>query len=88
MTAQPYQINDFLSVKMEGNHTALYVNNKKFKICKKLQITIQNADINDYDNIDSIDHLSRLNQNEYHQIVNISPRDEFWGHCSVRHEAV
>ncbi|MFX0075707.1 MAG: hypothetical protein ACFE96_09705 [Candidatus Hermodarchaeota archaeon] len=92
-----YKINEFLSLKLEEGRTHIYVNGNKFIQCKRLAINIPNQDVPMYDNIDSIDEAADLYQKYLYQnkiiigelplierdhVHDITPEQEFWGHCS------
>lgn len=80
-----YYINEYLSLKLEKGVTNIYIQNKFFRNCIYLLLHITENNIKDYENISSIDEISDFldkslenNQN----IINIDPKDGFWGHCS------
>jgi len=91
-----YKINEFLSLKLEGGRTQIYVKGKRFLKCKRLVLNISKKDIPIYDEINSIDEATDLYQkylyqNEIvegpfarvlHEDHDITPEQEFWGHCS------
>jgi len=80
-----FKINDFVSLKLENNETVIYVKENKFSICKHLVLNIPIDKISSFNEIQSIDEASdRITR----QRIVIPPETEFWGHCSVRHEAV
>jgi len=83
-----FRINVFLELRLEeitkDYITNIYINNKKFTLCKYLLMNIPAESVKDYDEINSIDEAMKL----YNQIENehrkqeIEPEAEFWGHCS------
>jgi len=91
-----YKINEFLTLKLEEGRTQVYVKGKRFLQCKRLVLNISKKDIPIYDDINSIDEAANLYQKHLYQnkIVegapprflhedhNITPEQEFWGHCS------
>ena len=91
-----YQINKFLSLKLEKDSdgrlvTNIYVDGKKFIQCKFLLIEIPFDEAEMYDNFNSIDEIIRHNRrHRYHPFHDtdpnykklIPPETEFWGHCS------
>lgn len=92
---QQFKINDYITLRLEGRRTNIYVSNEKFLQCKYLLIDVPIDDIVLFDNIKSIDELSPgLNNaleleangnNELHaksREFEIPPEVEFWGHCS------
>ncbi len=92
MENQEYQINDFITLKLEGGHTLIYVEGEPFRQCKFLMLNIPIEEISLYDEtsaIDSIDEAaemldrsleSRRNKKEFKFII--PPEEEFWGLCS------
>ena len=88
-----YKINEFLTLKLEGGRTQVYVKGKRFLQCKRLVLNISKKDVPIYDEINSIDEAVQkyLYQNRIvkgpfarvlHEGRNITPEQEFWGHCS------
>lgn len=92
-----YEINEFLTLKLENGKTNLYVKGRLFIQCKRLVLNITKQDIPTYDEIDSIDEAAdhykhTLWQNRIVegpgarpsniQNETITPEQEFWGHCS------
>ena len=91
------KINDYISLKLENGKTYIYVNGKRFIQCIQLILNIQKEDIPLYDDINSIDEAAKVYKNYIYQnrIVqgpmvvpvrdqshDITPEQEFWGHCS------
>ncbi|MFW9829379.1 MAG: zinc-ribbon domain-containing protein [Candidatus Thorarchaeota archaeon] len=80
-----YQINEFITLKLENNKTVIYVRDEKFLQCKYLLIEIPKENIREFDIFTSIDDIS---ENLDHSLENdlsinkIKPEVEFWGHCS------
>ena len=79
-----YQINDYLTLKLENKATTIYVDGKQFIQCKFLLITIPSDKVRDFDDIESIDEAAeRLNHDlEFQNKIKIPPETEFWAHCS------
>ena len=91
-----YKINEFLSLKLEGGITQIYVKGKRFLQCKRLVLNISKKDVPIYDEINSIDEAAdvyqkHLYQNkivegplarDLHEDHEITPEQEFWGHCA------
>ena len=91
------QINQYIILKLEQGKTFIYVNGRRFIQCIRLVLNIQKEDIPIYDEIDSIDEAAKVYKNHMYQnrIVrgpmaapvpgqrhDITPEQEFWGHCS------
>ncbi len=91
------EINQYITLKLEHGRTFIYVNGKRFIQCIRLILNIPKSDIHLYDEIDSIDEAAKLYESHLYQnrvirahigehlprnIQNITPEQEFWGHCS------
>ena len=91
------QINQYITLKLEHGRTFIYVNGRRFIQCIRLVLNIQKQDIPLYDEIESIDEAANVYKNHIYQnrIVrgpmaapvrnqshDITPEQEFWGHCS------
>jgi len=92
-----YKINEQITLKLENRRTFIYINGIRFIQCMRLTINIPKEDISIYDEVDSIDEAAKLYTNHLYQnkIVtgpmavpapnqnhDITPEQEFWGHCS------
>ncbi|MFX0101583.1 MAG: leucine-rich repeat domain-containing protein [Candidatus Hodarchaeota archaeon] len=85
-----YRINTFLTLRLEWGQTVIYINNKRFDVCKRLIFEIYPNEIAKYDSIDSIDEavhlhstIKRKRNNGIHSShLRIDRETEFWGHCS------
>ena len=75
-----FKINDFITLKLENGLTNIYIKDKKFEFyCDRLVVVIQSDNLSNFDDLESIDDL---NQDQSSLNVSISPKEEFWGHCS------
>ncbi len=88
-----FKINEHLKLKLEDGITNIYVNNEFFNQCKFLLFTIPLEKVSSYDEIGSIDEAAEqldgsMEGEDTDYYDEISPETIFWGHCSVRHEAV
>jgi len=99
-----FAIDDFLWLRLEYGKTMVYVKRKPFLICQRLILDIPRKEFQRFENIDSIDEVAEIYDAYLMEKYNysskkqldltpidpdlISPEEEFWGHCSVRHEAV
>lgn len=81
-----FQVNRFITLKLENKITNIYVLGKLFAQCKFLLLNIPIDEVREFDNIKSIDEAAeRLDHKlEFHtkSKLNLSPETEFWGHCS------
>ncbi len=83
-----FEINDYLSLKLENEEAMIYVDGHKFRQCKYLQLNIPTHDIAEYDQINSIDEAEYLSNRLEHNTatkmkeIKLSPEENFWGHCS------
>ncbi|KKN01978.1 hypothetical protein LCGC14_1122330 [marine sediment metagenome] len=77
-----FEVNRYIKLKLEDEKTNIYINDEFFSLCKHLLISIPRTGINSFDSISSIDEVTS-NQNLREQNQNeISPEEEFMGHCS------
>ena len=76
------QISKHISLKLEDGRTKIYINNKLFRQCKALIVNIPLARLEKYDDLTSIDDLEQETPNPKYTQSNLSPKEEFWGHCS------
>ena len=97
VSSQQFQVNEFLTLKLEDDKTFIYIKGKKFIQCIRLFLQISPQDINLYEEVDSIDEATEIYKHSLWQnrIVEgpmakpsrfqnrtITPEQEFWGHCS------
>ncbi len=78
-----FDVNRYLSLKLEDGKTIVYIDGNKFIQCKYLLIDIPlgHTEVITNLNIDSlIDIESELDYQEY--TFKLDPELEFWGHCS------
>ncbi len=91
------KINEYITLKLVNGRTYIFVNGKMFIQCIRLILNIPKDDVPLYDEVDSIDEAAKLYSTHIHQnrIIeghmgargpnqrhNITPEQEFWGHCS------
>ncbi len=81
-----YEINEFLTLKLEEKTTNIYVNGRRFGLCKYLLLNIPVQNIESYESINSIDEaadfLGWTVEGQEGVEYNIDPETEFFGHCS------
>ncbi|GAG91623.1 unnamed protein product, partial [marine sediment metagenome] len=81
-----FTINKYLSLKLEGGVSNIYVKGRLFNQCKYLLLNIPTSQVKRFKNIESIDEaveiLNRSMEGSGRSRVDISNRAEFWGHCS------
>ena len=81
-----FKINAYLELRLENAKTKIYVGGRLFNQCKYLLLNISDANIKNYDTIDSIDKavekLDRSMEGEGAHNFYLPPETEFWGHCS------
>ncbi|MFX1366748.1 MAG: hypothetical protein ACFFCE_12525 [Promethearchaeota archaeon] len=81
-----YTINQFLDIRLENGRTNIYVNNKLFRHCKFILLTIPIEKFKDIEEIDSIDEfvekIERNFESANYNNCKISPKTIFWAHCS------
>ncbi len=78
-----FKINKYLTLKLEGGQTNIYVKGRLFSQCKFLLFSFTKDELSDYEEINSIDEIKEKydHSHEGHS-KKISPELEFWGHCS------
>jgi len=81
-----FKVSKYITLKLEGNKTIIYVNGKEFKQCKYLLI-IDPTEKEKYDDVNSIDEISedlssRLEKQLKPEDLGITPEQEFLAHCS------
>ena len=91
------EINQYITLRLENGKTYIYINGKRFIQCIRLILNIPKVDVPLYDEIESIDEAAKIYNKQIYQnrIVmgpmafpvqdqshNITPEQEFWGHCS------
>ncbi len=87
-----YRINEHLSLKLKRNKSngteprfMIYVDDRPFRSCVCLLITVEIDKINRLDRINSIDELDEYDKRKsdyYNSIAEIPAEERFWGHCS------
>jgi len=86
---QEFEINEYITLKLIGKETRIYINNKYFQQCKFLLLNIPEKKIEDIEDLNSIDEISEYLDKSLEPILNnkqieynITPEEEFQGHCS------
>jgi len=75
-----FKINKRIKLRLEGEKTSIFINEKVFMQCKYLLLIIpQNTEIQE--NSKSIDDF-QVKYNSKLEEIGITPEEEFWGHCS------
>ena len=84
-----FVINKFLTLKLEGGKSHIYVAGKKFQQCSFLLINIPIENIDSFDEVESIDAAAERLDHSLHPrndqkplVYEIPAEAEFWGHCS------
>jgi len=86
MVEKEFQVNEYIVLKLEEGKTNIYIKGKLFRQCKYLFILNPHENEKQWE-INSIDEAAEvLNSSLERDIkpkdVDLSPEDEFWGHCS------
>jgi len=78
------KISSNIEMRLEDNQTNVYIDGNYVATCMDLKVIIPRENIQDFDQINSIDEISDLlnNSDSNPDIYYISPEEEFWGHCS------
>ncbi len=81
-----FKVNEYISLSLRGDKTIIYIKGKKFRQCKSILLDISQENVRDFDDIHSIDEasesLKRLDRSSDTTKNSITPKEEFWGHCS------
>ncbi|HEC37450.1 hypothetical protein LCGC14_0791300 [marine sediment metagenome] len=81
-----FQVNEFITLKLEGEKTVIYIKGKRYDQCKALVLNIPISEVvkvNDLKSIDEVaDSLKRASKETIYSQKQIPPETEFWGHCS------
>lgn len=89
-----YQINEYITLRLEKKNTVIYVNNERFDVCHFILLNIPIEEMGSYDTIESIDEIAdRLGwaedgqefDDDYLQDAEkhyIDSETEFFVHCS------
>lgn len=81
-----FVVNKYLTLRLEGEKTVIYINGERFQQCKFLYLNNIIEVMSTFDDIDSVDESFEKskpllkNKNISHKPI--SPEIEFWGHCS------
>jgi Leucine-rich repeat (LRR) protein len=88
-SVKEFRVNEYISLKLEGRKTFIYIGGYKFTQCARLVLQIPRFQINKFDQIDSIEDAAYVYKTLYenkvfegNETVSITPEEEFWGHCS------
>ena len=91
------KINQYIILKLEHGRTSVYINGKYFIQCIHLILNIPKDDIPLYEEVESIDEAAEVYDSYIYQnrivrghmavpirvqSLDITPEQEFWGHCS------
>ncbi|MFX1235213.1 MAG: GTP-binding protein [Promethearchaeota archaeon] len=77
-----YKINELVDLRLIGNRTYIFVNNRRLIVCAFLLINIPKDRIHDYDDIRSIDEAAESSDTTPPFYYRITPEEEFRAHCS------
>ena len=80
--ALEFQINEYITLKLEGKKTVIYIANKKFIQCKFIVFNASPKHLRDYDSIDELLNYKAPNLDYHGDTIKISPKERFWVHCS------
>ena len=82
------KINEYITVKLINKKTVIFVDDKEFMQCKFLLFTLDPNNINDYDEVESLDEAKEIYDKSMEGYDGLGSRfkinfmTEFWGHCS------
>jgi hypothetical protein len=85
-TLDSFEINEFITLKLEGGKTQIYINGNLFRQCVTLFLEIPVSDNKSYFDLHSIDDFVEERRKYGMRMIEnytpLSPEEEFWGHCS------
>lgn len=81
-----FTVSEFITLRLEGKDTIIYIAGNRFQQCKYLFLNIPADDLELFDDIESIDEaaeeLDKSIEPKHNRYVNIPKEVEFWAHCS------
>jgi len=77
-----YKINDYITLKLEGQRTVIYVKGQRFLHCKLILIEIPVEKVENYEDFSSIDEFHEIIGNSVENRQGLTREAEFWGHSS------
>ncbi|MFX1344114.1 MAG: hypothetical protein ACFFBC_00275 [Promethearchaeota archaeon] len=77
-----FKINKLVDLRLKHNKTYIYVNKKKFRVCVRIFLNIPVNRIHEANKIKSIDEILYGTRGIISQNHDITPEEEFRGHCS------
>ena len=82
-----FQINNYISLRLEDDETIIYVGGQRFRQCKYLLLNIKVNEIQSLEEIESIDELvekygEKSEETFQNMKYKLTPEEEFVGHCS------
>jgi len=87
-----FEVNKYISLKLIQDETLIFVDGERFDQCRYV-LLVDPLRNEDQEEIGSIDEAQAMYNNDLENEISpeqlgISHEQEFWAHCSVRHEAV
>lgn len=89
---EEFKVNEYISLRLKGKETFIYIQGEKFIQCKYLLLNIPVEEVSSFDEIRSIDEAAEILDNSLEPVLNprqglwrsdkVPPETEFWGHCS------
>lgn len=81
-----FKVNNFITLKLEGEKIIIYINGKRYDQCKALVLNIPVKEMVGLGELESIDQaadtLKRASKETVYTEIHLPPEIEFWGHCS------
>jgi len=80
-----FKVNDFITLRLEGSDTIIYVAGERFRQCKYLLLNTPVEKVSTFNDIDSIDEAAEKLGKSLENIrtpPDISIEVQFWAHCS------
>lgn len=77
-----FKVNDYISLKLEGGKTVIYVKGQRFRHCQLILVEIPVEKVEKYEDFRSIDEFHEIISNSVESRQDITREAEFWGHSS------
>lgn len=82
-----FKISEYITLKLEGDKTVIYVKEEQFKQCKLLLLDISVEGLKEIKEIESVDEVAKsltqgIEDSFFFSNAEIPPETRFWAHCS------
>ncbi len=77
-----FQVNEYITLKLEEEKTIIYMVDEKFIQCKFVIFNIDSVSLENTEAIDELLNLGVSDLNDDVDNIKVSPKERFWVHCS------